>query len=92
MLRDARAWREENDPDASPAEWREQAWNASAVARAFKISPDYVRHAAAALAAAASGPPMTDAEVAAQRESWVRGEMGMAEADRADGAETRAKQ
>lgn len=46
---------------------------------------------ATALAEAAARPPMTDEEIAEQRASWVRGEMGMAEAERADGSATRMK-
>jgi len=49
-----------------------------------RVAADNAKRAGA-LAAAADRPTMTDAEVAAQRESWVRGEMGMAEAARADG-------
>ena len=52
-----------------------------------RVAADNAKRAGA-LAAAADRPTMTDAEVAAQRESWVRGEMGMAEAARADGEET----
>ena len=55
-----------------------------------RVAADNAKRAGA-LAAAADRPTMTDAEVAAQRESWVRGEMGMAEAARADGDETRAR-